>query len=346
MKNNPIFQVLVATNAALLAVNKRPHELAVGQLGIFNVDTGLSVTAALPANFKLGLGVGTGGTLSDVRFSAGEHIKKALINTVYSKHPETAADQVYTLDLTSFTPKFDTDYTVRINFMSGQTLQIHGFDHPSKSFVVHTPCVGDCTGDMDLGDFIDLVVAEVNADPEGLVVAANVTDTSITFTVKAEPFVSVVGGINPRYSFLRQFTCTFAFTGGFDAGGYTGTNVPAVFAQGLGYDLAIAEAIAGGWNGKPGIYRLSELNDVFFGTTEINAVATKKYWTMRINHGYPSNSGGMLNYVNAMETVIAIEDLFANKVTFMDALNTLFGSAGAIVPLDAPGKYETTELLA
>ena len=78
MKTNPINQVLVVTNPAILAAGGAISTLSPGQLGIFNYDTGLSIAtfATLPAKFYLAVGEGTGNVLSDVRKSSGECLRK------------------------------------------------------------------------------------------------------------------------------------------------------------------------------------------------------------------------------------------------------------------------------
>lgn len=336
MKTNPIYQVLVVTNPALLTAGQPLSALGVGQLAIMNYDTGTAVTAALPNRFYLAVGEGSG-SLQGVRKSSGEVIRKALINSYSSKHPEAAANQVVTLNLTNFTAIRDVEYTIRMVFKSGHIMSQNGFTLPIKSFTVHIPVEGDPSAAYALGDFCDLIVAEVNRDPEGLVTAANVGDTSVTFTIHSEPKAVEVGGINPNYSFLRQLSASVSVSGGFEAGGYTLSSTGPTYAQGDGYDIRWEEFFAGGWNGEPGVYRTSDILQQFWGAVNLKADATKKYWVMRINYGIPSNSGGMLEYVNENETVVVIEDLFANKA-FMDALNTLF----AAVPILST---ETTQKL-
>lgn len=342
MKNNPIFQVLVVTNNALRVANGNPWDLAVGQLGIFDAETNKAVTAAIPDKFYLAVGVANqAGTIGDIRKSAGEHIKKAMLNSVFSKHPETAADQTIAVDLTGLVPVVGEDYLIRLSFLSGHILTQNGFALPRKSFVVTATTAV-------LADLVNAITDEVNKDLEGVVVATDDGATTVTFTIKSEPLAKIVNGINANYSFLRQLKATLALGGQFEyeSANISITDTPPVYAQGSGYDIMQWEYVSGGWKGKPegGIYRTSEVLEQFYGDTEIFADKTKKYWTMRLNYAYPSNSGGMLEYSNEMETVICIEDLFANK-TFMDALNALFKTVTDAQP-QSSGEYETTEKVA
>lgn len=340
MKNNPIFQVLVATSPTLLVAGGKPETLAVGQLGIFNADTNLSVTAALPDRFYLAVGIGDElGNLVDIRRSAQQEIKKGFINRIDSAKAVAPSDQVIELDFTNFSPQFDTNHTIRFNLLSGQTMNLSGFKLPIKSFTIYTPCAGgDCVGDYDLADFCDLVVAEINNDDEQLLTAT--TDgSSVTVTVHSVPKSPSIHGINPLYSFLRQFTVTVSLSNGFEGGGHVITNTPAVFAKGSGYDLAKDEYFAGGWSGKPGIYRISELNDLFGSDIQFLTDPKKNYWIMTINHSFPSNSGGMLNYINEAQTLVAIESIAGNNA-FTTALNGLF-SALVSAQASTLGSFET-----
>lgn len=342
MKNNPIFQVLVVTNGSLRVADGNPWDLAVGQLGIFDAETNLAVTAAIPDKFYLAVGIANAaGTIGDIRKSAGEHIKKALLNTVFSKHPEAGAEQTIVADFTGLVPIVGQDYVIRLTFLSGHILTQNGFVLPSKTFVVTATTAV-------LADLVNAITDEINKDLEGVVVATDDGATTVTMTIKTEPLAQSVAGINPNYSFLRQLKAVASFGGRFEfeTAHIAITDTPPVYEQGSGYDIQQWEYVAGGWKGKPsgGIYRNSEVLGQFFGETEIFADKTKKYWTMRLNYNYPSNSGGFLDYSNQMETVVCIEDTFANK-GFMDALNALFLTVTDAQP-QSEGSYETTEKVA
>lgn len=322
-KVNPIFQVLVASSPTLLAAGSRPEALAVGQLGIFNADTGLSVTAALPDRFYFAVGIGDeAGNLVDVRMSSQQEIKKHLVSKITSAKAVTGSNQEFELDLTNFVPKYDTNYTIRMTFRAGETMNLNGFNIPTKSFTVYTPCDGDCTGDYDLADFCDLVVAEITRNGEGIV-TAETDGTSVNITVGSTAKSPSINGTVARYSLLRQIVATLSLSNGFEEGGYVVNETPAVYAKGDGYDLLYSEGVSLGW--LSGVYRESTLNGFLGKEAVILTDPKKKYWVMEILHNFPSNSGGMLNYLNTAQTIIAIESIAGNNA-FTTALNGLFNT--------------------
>ncbi len=332
MKTNPINQVLVVTNPAILAAGGAISTLSPGQLGIFNYDTGLSIAtfATLPAKFYLAVGEGTGNVLSDVRKSSGECLRKSMLNTAFSKGYKAPVDQVHTITFgAGFTALRGEDYTLRLNFYSGHILSQNGFAIPSKAFTYSPPIAGDPTAAFSTADFTTGLAAVINADPEKIIVATRSANT-LVLTIKSEAKAIDLGGINPNYDFLRQITATVSLSNGFEDGGATtAITTPAVYEQGSGYDVRWEEYIAGGWNGNPGIYRDSNILGLFWGATNLKADVSKRYWQMRVNYGIPSNSGGMLNYVNENETLIVIEDILANNALAV-LLNAIFAGAGTV----------------
>ena len=339
MKNNPVFQVLVVSNTSALAAGGKLEELAVGQLGLFNADTNLAVdpNGAFPDKFYFAVGIpNAAGTLGDIRKSTGEYIRKSKINTAYSQLPVAAASQVHTIALAGFVPAANKDYVFRLTFMSANTMYMQGFNHPVKSFVVSTGTVAP-----NLATFQDLIVAEVNKDVEGLVVASK-NSTNVIFTIGAEDKTATLGGLNPKYAFLRQFKTTLSIGGDFEIGQYTVTTTGPVYEQGSGYDIAQMEYIAGGWNGDPGIYRTGEINGLIGFNTPIFAVAGTKYWTLRLNYEFESHSGGNLEYSNQLETLIAIPNTAgyaALIAVLVDAINAHNPVSGEVV---APVTTTTT----
>lgn len=330
MKNNPVFQVLVVSQATAAAPGALLEALTVGQLGIFNADTNLAVTPSAPFPDKFYFAVGipnASGTLGDVRKSAGEYIKKALINTVYSQDAKAGVNGVTTLTLTGFVPASNKDYVIRFTFMNADTMQMQGFNHPTKTFVISTKEVAPT-----LSVFQDLIVAEVNKDPEALVLAAKV-GTTVTFTVKGEDKVTTLAGLNPKYHYLRQFVVKTAIGGDFVPSNYTLTVVDPIYEQGSGYDIAQQEYIAGGWNGNSGIYRESDLTSFIGYGTDIFSVAGTYYWTMRLNYEFFSHSGGNLPYYNQLETVIAVPASNSALIAILVAMINTYNVTSGIITI-------------
>ena len=316
MKTNPVYQVLVVTEPTLLAAGNGLGDLAVGQLGIFNLETGLSVAsnAALPNKFFFAVGLDNGaGVLGDIKMSAGQYIDKALIKRVDTKGYTAPVGMSVALDLTGYTPSasVDEDYTIRFVFRSGQLMTQNDIIMPSKSFVVRVPA------GSTLATMCDLIVAEVNNDEEGIVVAVDDT-TGVTFNFGSEDKEVTLNGINPKYSALRQFTVDYGFGGAFEGKTYTVTATPPVFEQGSGYDIVQMEYNAAGFNNV--MYRDSVTFGLFQSKDmKIYATATEKYWTARLQYGLKSISGGSLEYESILETVVAVPDN-ATNLTFINAL--------------------------
>lgn len=347
MKNNPVFQVLVVSNPTLLAAANGVGDLAVGQLGIFDAKTHLSLDdqAALPSKFYFAAGLpNQQGTLGDIRKSAGEYIEKALLHNVYSQNYVAPVSQVISLDLTNFTPKYATDYVLRFAFMSGQSMTINGYQNPVKTFVVTTPSNG--TGTFTLATFTDLVIAAINNDPELLLVAAEGSPNVINITVGAEDKEYVINGINKRYDFLRQFKVTCGLSEGFETDGtYTVTSTGPVYEEGSGYDIQQLEYVAGGWIGNPGIYRDSNLNGILAAPIMTYAIAGTNYWVIRFKYGRQYTSGGTLSYDSTLETVIAIpqtSDYFTLINELITMVNTYLPNGGSTVAITSTTTTTTT----
>lgn len=334
MKNNPIFQVLVVSNTGICTTGYGLDQLAVGQLGLFDADTNLAIdpNGAFPDKVYWAVGIpNAGGTLGDIRKSAGEYIRKSKINTVFSQQSVDEAAQVTTINFAGFVPVKDKDYVFRFNFMNNDSMYMHGFDHPTKSFVVST----DPNTAPNLADFCTAVAAEFNKDTEQVIVAV-ATSTTVVLTFGIDEKVDSLGGLNPKYRSLRPYKVKVSVGGDFIPSNYTITTVEPVYAQGLGYDIAQLEYLAGGWNGNPGIYRDSTLTGLIGHSTKIFADITAKYWTMRLNYEFESHSGGNLPYSNQLETLIAIPEtggystIIALLVDSINAHNP--ASGGVAVP--------------
>jgi hypothetical protein len=91
---------------------------------------------------------------------------------------------------------------------------------------------------------------------------------------------------------------------GFDCSGALSVVQELAFEQGRGYDLKELEYQAGGWNGKPGVYRVSTLAGVAVGNYDSFADAAGHY--VQINLGYLNKAqAGWQQYESPLETIIA-----------------------------------------
>lgn len=340
MKNNPVFQVLVVGNTTLLASGNEVTDLAVGQLGVFNAETNLSIdpNGAFPDRIYFAVGLpDASGNLGDIRKSAGEYIQKTRINRVDSQIPVAESAQVTEINFTGFVPAANKEYVLRFTFMNNDSMYMQGFNHPVKSFVVATGATAP-----NLGEFIDLWVAEINKDPELLITPLNVTDTKLQLTFAVESKVASVGGLNPKYRALRPYAVKTAIGGDFVPANYVLTEGSPVYAKGSGYDIQQLEYLAGGWNGNPGAYRDSLLTGLVGYQTELFADRAVNYWTLNLNYEFYSHSGGGLEYNNQLSTILAIPatDAYAAMIAILvDAFNAHNPVAGDI---EAPVTTTTT----
>ena len=109
--------------------------------------------------------------------------------------------------------------------------------------------------------------------------------------------------INTLYLKPRETVMIVSLTSGFDCGGIVEVIQDVVYEQGSGYDVRQREYKAGGWNGKPGPYRVSELNGVASNGFRYFSDADTKY--NRVNLTYDQFSiGGWQEYLNNLATEV------------------------------------------
>lgn len=149
--------------------------------------------------------------------------------------------------------------------------------------------------------------------------------TSIPLQVRK--FCSVnLGYFNPRGTMMIVSTVE-----GFECNGVITTTQDLEFEEGLGYDIAQLEYEAGGWNGKPGPYRLSTLAGMPINSFESYVDQAAKY--IQVNMDYDQFSvGGWLEYLNNLNTLVAIPAADTTTLTGLINFLTAF----------APGKRLNT----
>lgn len=182
--NNPVRQVLVpAGNQALPAVNTALTSILIGQLGIYNLHTGLAVSAASPVGdlqdvfIAVGVDVINGGAngaaATDIVTSAGQYIPARLVKSNTLRGYMSTLPQID--KITGYVAKCEKDYVVKIEFRNEQSYLMNGSNQFSKSFNFYSGCCADqCTdcGDGDPAALAAGLVANINADLDGLVTAA------------------------------------------------------------------------------------------------------------------------------------------------------------------------------
>jgi len=184
-RNNDVSKVLFLPEKAAKAAGSRVGALANGEWGVFNYDTGLTITATtitaatLPNNFFIAyVGDGTLGEAGEIYFSTGTHIQKRNLRYYTQNNPVTATGQVITvsgLEAQSGSGADNYDYGIKFDFRGNTELyQRFGMNQASKFATANTKCVGNGTASDDAD-------AEVVAQWAKQI--ANDTDQFISFTV-------------------------------------------------------------------------------------------------------------------------------------------------------------------
>ena len=138
-------------------------------------------------------------------------------------------------------------------------------------------------------------VVDLATIAEGVTPGIRVTTNSLA--------VNEFCNINTLYLKPRETVMIVSLTSGFDCGGTVEVIQDVAYEQGSGYDVRQREYKAGGWNGKPGPYRVSELNGVASNGFKYFSDTDTKY--NRVNLTYDQFSiGGWQEYLNNLATEI------------------------------------------
>lgn len=338
-KNNDVFQVLVTKgNQAPLTIGNPISALADGQIGVFSYKDNLSITAASNAadkrEFYIAVGIDrdADGTIDDIQKSSGV-IQARNIVAYTARCYEPAQPKI--IDITDFTVKCDTDYAIKVGIKNQKAYANYGFNYPYKTFVVHSNCcTQECGGcpESNCNDLVKSFVNEINADIEKIFTASFIDYTTTPGTpiviapAAVDAWVADPANVdkclgirltgspialynycktNLKYEFPRSTDLTVHLVEGFDCNGTATTVQELAYEEGAGYDIAQLEYEAGGWNGKPGPYRQSELVGESIGNFETFAVKTGKYVQINITSDQESTSG-FRDYKNRINTTIAV----------------------------------------
>ena len=368
--NHPIFQVLVENFGTLLAAGNTVEDLNPGQIGFFNGETHLSfdnvnpLLAPLVKKFYIAVGVDrdADGTIDDVNKSCGDNIYRNHIHKLEIKCPEECRSNVVLVTPSNI--KGDTTYTLKIQFFNQSTLQVEGFYHPTKNFIVKSPCCEStsycsCDDQSVCCEVIRLLVNAVNLDPDGIF-TAYMYDTLTGTIVTADNYAAwrianpdaclsmfIVGScetinsycmINYNYKKTRAFHMTVSFTDeSLNVGATITEVVPIRYPQGQGYDVRALENLAGGWNGKPGVYRQNDLVGGPVGNFETFAVNGTDYVLINIGHDAMSVIG-FQEPINDMETILAIpcaeegETVLTSVIAVLNLLSLMDEATPLVLP--------------
>lgn len=332
--NNKVFQVLVVpgTVAAMAPASTTLDGLSVGQLGVFDSKTNLAINpdgSAIPENFFFAVKR----SANEIDISAGQEIQGKGINGITRKNyqayvpfeAEVAGDF-----LTNLKP--NSVYTLRLEIKSNEILQRQGTVQYSFAIVVETDETADVVkflkdfqsqvdASLSTNEMFDLVIQDFDAGVPVDVDSYAGDGTDVGFLITGKPtFVNQFYDINTRFQNIRQTTVEVAFVDGYiDAGAtYTVTN-EGTAEEGSGYNLRQLEYFAGGWNGRPGVYRQSSVVGLALPGFVYRSKEDGKYNLFDIAYANHSNAGWG-DYWNDIATTIAVDTEGAQGAAVTTAL--------------------------
>ena len=325
--NNKVFQVLVTKgNLAPLAAGSALDALVPGQIGVFDKATNLAIDGTVPVKaFYIGLGVGTGATLADVYFSAGQEVQVDNIRNYTFRAHTPGRPQI--VEISDFTANCDTDYALKIEARNMAVYAVNGFTAMSKTYAVRTECCVGCEP-CPSGSKADLavkIVKAVNADPNAyataqLVDAADAVvtdldayrddpankDLAVKVRLTSKTITNDVGGnIDHPFSTQTGTALLVSLVAGFECTGKITVTQEGRSVEGDGAFIHSKEYFAGGWNGRPGVYRVgASVESIYKNFTYLSDPAATYD---QINLIYDQfSTAGWGEYLNNLNTLVAV----------------------------------------
>ncbi|MHA1197747.1 MAG: hypothetical protein ACTSQF_00120 [Candidatus Heimdallarchaeaceae archaeon] len=163
-RNNDVSKVLFLPDEAAVAADAALSALANGNWGLYDYNTGLSVSAldadiasGLPREFFIAyVGDGTLGTAGEIYTTTGTHIRAGLIH--YLTINNDAAPVAQAIAVQTFTgvqsgaDATNYDYGVKFDFRGNTEIyQRYGYNQATKTFMGTTKCVGNTGAAEDAG---------------------------------------------------------------------------------------------------------------------------------------------------------------------------------------------------
>ncbi len=327
-------RILVTSgNQAPLAAGNRVTSLALGQIGVFDARTRLSVSAATvattkPREFFLAVGSDANldtvvdGTIQSLNIGRG-HVK------AYNGRCYTPA-RPKIIDVTDICADCGTEYAVKVDITTSAAWFNYGFQQFSKTFNYVSPCCEGCTN-CDAGDCVDLARGlkdQINLDPDALFTAIVITPASAAttpavttglseaqldaydVTANGCPVLRIIAstqgiktwlGIPEQYEFPRGIGMQVSLQG-FSCCGAVSTKQEAVFEEGSGFDIGHREWDIAGYT--TGIYRQTE-SGVFLGPNTRQSSNSGVYAQIELSHDQVTQ-GGWIDHIEPNQTLVAI----------------------------------------
>jgi hypothetical protein len=200
-RNNDVFRVLPVTNCTLLVpgVDNSIEDLAIGQLGAFDAATNLAIspeTNPMPKEIFFAVAYQTASGSTDYRTSAGQVIQRQ--GVVGFTEKLCSVGQPMEVTVGNFKAQCDTEYGIRVEFRNARINRIQGYNQFSKAYMVTTPCCDDCAegcGSLDANVLTQLLVANINADEAGLVLAQAVARQALNDSVHGTSVDYITGAV-------------------------------------------------------------------------------------------------------------------------------------------------------
>jgi hypothetical protein len=332
-RNNDVFQVLVPTVAVAttggVATGTTLAAMTEGQIGAFGFDSGVALdpTAKPTVPFYLAVKIKNLDNVDDINKSAG--FKIDLKNEVsFTSAPYVApVDLVQTLPLKVIT--CGDEVGVKLEIRNQEAYRLNGYNQVVKNYIVPTSDCTDCDAacsDANCAAVLTSLVDLINADVDSVVVASQTAPTDCDgTTLDGELILTVKPAvlkdwceINLGYFFPHQTQVIVTPIAGF---GPVVETTAMVFEDGAGYDVKQLEYEAGGWNGKPGPYRVGELIGTAFEGFQYFSTVGTKYHVFHASYDQVSVSGWRKDSHFTRTIVAAPNGAVATLInTFMTAI--------------------------
>lgn len=184
-RNNDVRTVLVASaNSAVLAAGNTVDALAVGQLGVFDANTMLSVdaTSDSPREFFIAVGLDRDGdaTQDDIKMSAGQYIQRSGVDTYNFREHSAARSKI--VEIEDYKAECDSTYGLKIEFRNQQIYRTQGYNQFSLTYGIKTACCDTCETcySADANEVSLKMRDAIALDERGLVTAQIVARQAVT----------------------------------------------------------------------------------------------------------------------------------------------------------------------
>lgn len=296
--------LVTSGNQPVLAANQPVSALKPGQIGFFDFSTNKTFAAnAVPAQFYVAVGEGSGSDLEDVRRSLGFRSFSDRIEAYSKQCAVGGVDKVVEISDLSCV-ECNSNYAVRLNIVTPAVWVEYGFQPYTKTISFGTKKSICCT-EGDCKDAAKKIRDGINADGDGIF-RAYVTTTGNNTELTDAQIDALADGVCPA---VRVTASAVAYRNfchipnenvypreidfditldGFDCCGTVTTVTELVITQGLGHDLNLHLYNEAGWSGG-GPYRQTQTGIDLGGNIQVPPTA--KYTQVSLAYTQKEPSG-------------------------------------------------------